>query len=134
MDSNALQLWNLEPFRHLLTQARILFNGIERVGWRDPKYFYLAQNHENYRNMLYTYIYMYSFNINPTLNNNWSGCNFSRLENPQLQVNMKPNPFIISNSPLITYPIDSNYQLVCYATNYNILVIKGGMAGLKYNN
>ena len=77
---------------------------------------------------------MYSFNINPTLNNNWSGCNFSRLENPQLQVNIKPNPFIISNSPLITYPIDSNYQLICYATNYNILVIKGGMAGLKYNN
>ena len=133
-NNNALQLWNLEPFRHLLTQARILFNGVERVGWRDPKYFYLVQNYENYRNMLYTYIYMYSFNINPTLNNNWSGCNFSRLENPQLQVNIKPNPFIISNSPLITYPIDSNYQLICYATNYNILVIKGGMAGLKYNN
>ena len=133
-NNNAYQLWALEPMRHLLSQARILFNGIERVSWRDPKYFYLMQNHENYRNPLYSYIYMYSFNINPTQNNNWSGCNFSRLENPQLQINLKPNPFIINVNPLVTYPVDSSYKLICYATNFNIFIIKNGVAGLKYNN
>ena len=133
-NSNAYNLWSLEPTRHLLVQARLLFNGIERISWRDYKYFYLMQNHENYRNALYSYIYMYSFNINPIQNNNWSGCNFSRLENSQLQINIKPNPFIIQVSPTITYPVDESYHLVCYATNFNIFIIKNGIAGLKYNN
>jgi len=133
-NNNAYQLWNLEPTRHLLTRARILFNGIERIGWRDPKYFYLMQNHENYRNTLYSYIYMYSFNINPTQNNNWSGCNFSRIDNAQIQINIESNPFIINVNPLVTYPVDNTYTLLCYATNFNILIIKNGIAGLKYNN
>jgi len=133
-NSNAYLLWSLEPARHLLVQARILFNGIERITWKDPKYFYLMQNHENYRNPLYSYIYMYSFNINPTFNNNWSGCNFSRLENPQLQINIKPNSFIINVDPLVTYPSDNSYHLTCYATNFNIFIIKNGLGGLKYNN
>jgi hypothetical protein len=56
---NVALLYSLEPTRHLLVQARMLFNGIERISWRDPKYFYLMQNYENYRNTLYTYIYLY---------------------------------------------------------------------------
>jgi hypothetical protein len=131
---NVSLLYSLEPTRHLLTQARLLFNGIERINWKDPKYFYLMQNHENYRNTLYSYIYLYSFNINPVQNNNWSGCNFSRLENPQLQLNIKPDPFILNLNPLITNPTDDLYHLVCYATNFNIFIIKNGVAGLKYNN
>ena len=131
---NAYQLWSLEPARHLLVQARFLFNGIERISYRDYKYFYLMQNYENYRNALYSYVYRYSFNINPTRNDNWSGCNFSRLENPQIQINIKPNPFIIQVSPLVVYPVDSSYYLKCYATNFNIIIIKNGIAGLKYHN
>ena len=131
---NVSLLYSLEPTRHLLTQARLLFNGIERINWRDPKYFYLMQNHENYRNPLYSYIYLYSFNINPVQNNNWSGCNFSRLENPQLQLSIKTDPFILNLNPLIINPVDDTYHLFCYATNYNIFIIKNGLAGLKYNN
>ena len=131
---NVSLLYGLEPKRHLLVQARLLFNGIERISWRDPKYFYLMQNHENYRNTLYSYIYLYSFNINPTQNTNWSGCNFSRIENPQLQVNIKSDPFIINVDPQIINPVDNLYHLKCYATNYNIFIIKNGVAGLKYNN
>lgn len=131
---NIALLYNLEPPRHLLTQARLLFNGIERISWRDSKYFYLVQNYENYRNRLYSYFYLYSFNINPVQNNNSSGCNFSRLENPQLQLNIKTDPFILNLNPLITNPVDDIYHLVCYATNFNILIIKNGLAGLKYNN
>ena len=29
---------------------------------------------------------------------------------------------------------DENYNINIYATNYNYLMIKGGMAGLLYNN
>ena len=133
---NVHYLYNIEPTRHLLNQARILFNGIERINWRDYKYFYLMQNYENYRNKTNTdsYVYLYSFNINPTQFSNWVGCNFSRIENPQLQLNINNDPFIINTEPLIKNPVDELYHLVCYATNFNIFIIKNGVAGLKYNN
>jgi hypothetical protein len=130
------KLYDLEPQRHLLSRARILFNGNERLQWRDHKYFHFMQNHENYRNSLESYIYMYSFNINPTKDISFSGCNFSRLDNAQLQIEIKPNPFILNETttPILKYPSDTDYELKCFATNFNILVIKGGLAGLKYNN
>jgi hypothetical protein len=128
-------LWELEPKRHLLTRARLLLNGIERVQWHDYKYFYNMQNHENYRNNIQHYIYMYSFNINPTKDTNFNGCNFSRIDNAQLQVEIKPNSFLLNNTnPTIKYPSDTNYVLKCFATNYNLLIIKNGLAGVKYSN
>lgn len=128
------KLWELEPERHLLSRARMLFNGIERVEWRDAKYFFYMQNHENYKNTLEEYVYVYSFNINPAKDTNYSGCNFSRLDNAQLQVEIKPHTFLLKTNPNIYYPTDDSYQLKCYATNYNILVIKNGLAGLRYSN
>jgi hypothetical protein len=122
----------LEPEKHLLSRARLLFNGIERIGWRDAKYFYNMMNHENYRNNIYSYVYCYSFNTDPTRYNNNSGCNFSRIENPYLQVEITPDKFYLDSN--ITNPSSNGYILKCYATNYNILVIKNGLVGLKYNN
>lgn len=132
---NKFELYNLEPQRHLLTRARLLLNGSERIQWRDAKYFYYMQNHENYRNTLESYVYVYSFNINPRDESNFSGCNFSRIDNAQLQIEVKPNQFIIdnTNSPPLRYPSYSQYELKCYATNFNILVIKNGLASLRYN-
>jgi hypothetical protein len=128
------KLWDLEPKRHLLYKARLLLNGVERIQWRDYKYFYFMQNHENYRTNIQNYIYMYSFNMHPVRNTNFTGCNFSRIDNAQLQVEIKPNPFILNQTLNIKYPIDNNYELKCYATNYNILIIKNGLASVKYSN
>jgi hypothetical protein len=128
-------LWLLEPRRQLLSRARILFNGIERVDWRDAKYFYNMQNYENYQNTIKTHVYLYSFNVNPTKFTNNNGCNFSRLDNAQLQVEIQQNTFIVENeSPQILYPSYNNFELICFVTNFNILVIKNGLAGVKYNN
>jgi len=113
-----IELWKLLTNKHILKRARILFNGLERIGWRDPKYFYYMQNHENYKNKLETFIYLYSFNLDPNKCNNYSGCNFSKIENPQLQVE------IIDNTNKL-------YELKCYATNFNILIIKNGICYLK---
>ena len=33
-----------------------------------------------------------------------------------------------------TYHEKENYYLKCYATNFNRLIIKGGMAALKFQN
>ena len=92
------------------------------------------QNYENYQNTIKTHVYLYSFNIDPTKFTNNNGCNFSRLDNAQLQVEVQQNPFVVNFNPNETYPLYNNFELVCYATNFNILVIKGGLAGVKYSN
>jgi len=128
-----LNLWELEPKKHLLVKARLLFNSNERIGWRDYKYFYFMQNHENYRTNIHSYIYMYSFATNPKITN-IMGCNFSGIDNPQLQIEIKPNVFFLNEESNIKYPVNNNYEFKCYATNYNILVIKNGLGSLKYIN
>ncbi len=77
---------------------------------------------------------MYSFNINPLKNDNFNGCNFSRIDNIQLQVEISQNPFILNSNNTIFYPKYNNFYLKCYITNFNILIIKNGLAGLKYTN
>ncbi len=125
------KLWELEVPNNLLKKARILFNGMERLEWRDAKYFSFVQNYENYRSNIKNRFYMYSFDIFPKKDYK-SGCNFSRIDNAQLQVEIKPNPFVLNKNPLIKYPTNFNYELKCYATSYNTLIIKNGLAGLKY--
>ena len=112
----------------------MMFNGIERIEWRDYKYYYFLQNHENYKNTLESYVYVYSFNIGPTKDSNYSGCNFSRLSNAQLQIVSNPNNFPVDTNPIIRYPVYDSYVLKCYATNYNVLIIKNGVCGLKYSS
>jgi hypothetical protein len=132
ISDNGYKLWSLEPKRHLLDRARLLFNGSTRIDWRDAKYFYNMQNHENYRNTLHSYVYMYSFNIDPTKYSNNSGCNFSRIENPYLQIDVTPDNFYLD--PNVNNPSSDGYTIKCFATNFNILIIKNGLVGLKYNN
>jgi hypothetical protein len=120
--NDTIELWDMIPKKHLLKRARILLNGIERVEWRDAKYFYNMQNFENYQNHLESYIYLYSFNINPRSFFSNSGCNFSRIDNAQLQIELNDNIF------------SDTYELKCLGTNYNILVIQNGLAGIKYTN
>ena len=127
------KLWNLAPKKHLLVRARMLFNGIERIEWRDAKYFYNMQNHENYKNTLQSYVYVYSFTSNPTKDTNFSGCNFSRIDNAYLQLEVKPEVFTI-NPIGDTYSYKGGYHLKCYATNFNKLVIKNGLGALKFQN
>jgi hypothetical protein len=126
-------LWTLQPEQHLLSRARILFNGIERIEWRDAKYYYYMQNHENFKNTLLSHFYVYSFNIDPTKFTSNAGCNFSRIDSAQLQVEIRPQRIVINNTGAI-YQNNSEYELRCFATNFNVLVIKGGLAGLKYSN
>ena len=124
-------LWNLAPKKHLLVRARILFDGIERLEWRDAKYYYNMQNHENYRNTVQSYVYVYSFTSNPTKDTNFNGCNFSRIENPYIQFEVKPETFIIDPSGN-SYTEDPNYEFKCYATSFNFLIIRNGIAALQY--
>jgi len=130
--------YNNEIKGHLLDEARILINGYPRVDWKDFKYYYYLQNYENYRNKLEHYIYMYCFSSKPKSDLPSGSLNFSRVDNAQIQFKInedtkdKIKEFLdTSDHNLLS---DNYFNATVYATNYNYLVIKGGMGGLSYQN
>lgn len=130
---------------HLLEKARIMFNGIERLAWKNYKYFYYLQNYEHFRNSAEHYAYIYSFAVKPTTYNPTGSCNFSRIDNAQLQFKLRNVPkdnLDIKDVDNVDQTIQINGSIkqtnvgmiTVYATSYNRLIIKDGMAGLKFTN
>lgn len=130
--------YNNQVRGHLLDEARILINGYPRVDWKDFKYYYYLQNYENYRNKLEHLVYLYCFSSKPKSNLPSGSLNFSRVDNSHLQFKINEN----TKNQIKKWISDSDYKLLTdnyltvtvYATNYNYLVIKGGMAGLLFKN
>lgn len=130
-------LWDELHQSHHIKRARILLNGHERVQWKDYKYFYYVQPYENFKNPNEHHYYTYSFSANSRSLGHYGGCNFSRIDNAQLQLEYsKPVIKNVSRTSDSTVKLNDigDGILSVYAHNYNYLIIKGGMAGLKFNN
>lgn len=72
-------------------------------------------------------IYMYSFALKPEEHQPSGTCNFSRIDTATIVMNL-------SGAYAVDESTDSTYDVRVYATNYNILRIMSGMAGLAYSN
>ena len=71
-------------------------------------------------------VYIYNFSINPHSYNPEGTCNFSRIGEPYLYIELKEEvKNNIVNDPII---------ISAYAVNYNILRIRSGMAGIAFSN
>ncbi len=103
-----------EPMR----SCKIIFEGKDRIDYKTAKYFRTVVPYECHTNTPNNYIYCYSFSDKPEQFQPFGACNFSRIDDKELYINISDN--IIQ--PIITV----------YGVNYNILNIAGGMAGVEY--
>ena len=103
-----------------MTSAIIYFEGNYRF-WpaRDAKYFREVEPYSRHHNIPDNFIYIYSFSLKPDEDQPTGTCNFSKIDNSQLNVIIKET---------VTNDIDIHIFAPCY----NILIIDGGMACLKY--
>ena len=67
------------------------------------------------------FIYCYSFALRPEEHQPSGTCNFSRIDNALLTLNLAASA-------------GANKEVRTYATNYNVLRIMSGMGGLAYSN
>lgn len=99
---------------------KITFNGNDRFEMIPYTYFTLFQPYKVHSCGTLQYIHVYSFAINPESIQPSGSCNFSKLDNVSIYIscvsNIQPG------------------MLYIYATNYNILRIQSGMAGLMYSS
>lgn len=103
-----------------MIKGKILFEGQELFDTKDAKYFRIVVPYQRHTNVPNNYIYIYSFSINPEDLQPSGSCNFSRIDNQVLYMEISDKLI----DPIITV----------FATNYNIINITEGMLGVEYSN
>ena len=114
-----------------INNMEIRFNGQIRQEKRDFTYYNSIQSHMYHSNNIEQPILTYSFALKPEDYQPTGACNFSKVENMTLHVELINPPFIQSGNKYIP---EWTYDLKLYMINFNILKIMGGMGSLVYAN
>jgi hypothetical protein len=104
-----------------LSSFKLILNGQDRFKEQSGKFFNQVQPYMHHSSNPYPGVYSYSFALKPEEHQPTGTCNFSRIDNAQVQVTMKAGA------------IDSTAQWM-FAVNYNVLRIQSGMGGLAFSN
>jgi hypothetical protein len=111
-------------------------NGQDRFSKREGAYFNYVQPWQCHSNTPADGVNMYSFALNPEEHQPSGTCNMSRIDNATLNldfVNVAATT-ISSTGYVVSASSISTSKCNIYATNYNVLRIMSGMAGLAYSN
>jgi hypothetical protein len=102
---------------------QLKFNGNDRFDERRAPYFRLVQPYQRHSYGTREFIYVWSFAVNPEDIQPSGTCNFSKIDDAK---------FIFKFKDVV---IDNPYtgSISIYATNYNILKIESGMAGVLFS-
>jgi len=103
--------------------AKLQLNGHDRFQARDGNYFNYVQPYQHFSNTPADGINVYSFALKPEDHQPSGTCNFSRIDNATLNVE------VVDKDDLSD---DSNLNI--YTVNYNVLRVMSGMAGTAYSN
>jgi hypothetical protein len=106
-----------------LSTFKLILNGQDRFKEQSGKYFNQIQPHCHHSGVPYPGVYAYSFALKPEEHQPTGTCNFSRIDNAQVEIKMKENPNTTENA-----------TLNMFAVNYNVLRIQSGMGGLAFSN
>jgi hypothetical protein len=123
---NDVSIWNnwfdyTDRMRNIMRSASILFNGMERLTEKSYEYFSYVQPFQHHTGCK-DGINLYSFSITPEdLFQPTGSCNMSKINKIQMILNL--------NMPTNKY---YQYDSFFYVTNYNILRISNGLAGVVY--
>jgi Large eukaryotic DNA virus major capsid protein/Major capsid protein N-terminus len=104
------------PFNTL----QLKFNGNDRFEMLPYTYFTLYEPYRVHSCGTSQYIHAYSFALNPESVQPSGTCNFSKLDNVSMNFSCTPNI--------------QDGEIYIFATNYNILRIQSGMAGLMFSS
>ena len=107
-----------------LTSFKLILNGQDRMKEQDGKYFNKVQPYYHHSGNPLPGIYCYSFALKPEDHQPTGTCNFSRIDNAQIQFSTRASG--------TTPPANSSLNM--FAVNYNVLRIQSGMGGLAFSN
>ena len=101
-----------------LEEFKLVLNGQDRFKAQSGAYFNEYQPYQYHSGCPYPGVYAYSFALKPEEHQPTGTCNFSRIDNAQVQLTNKTDCA----------------QMSMFACNYNVLRIQSGMGGLAFSN
>jgi len=118
-------LGNGDDNKDQISSAVLQLNGHDRFRQREGTYFRVVQPYQHHtgghkQSETQGHSYVYSFAIKPEEHQPSGTCNFSRIDNAVLTLDINDD--------------NKGKQVRVYATNYNVLRIMSGMGGLAYSN
>jgi len=114
--------------------AKLQLNGHDRFQARDGHYFNYVQPAQHFSNTPADGINVYSFALQAEDHQPTGTCNFSRIDNTTLQVDVGMYNAPASNYVSNYIGSNSNSTVNVYTMNYNVLRVMSGMAGTAYSN
>jgi hypothetical protein len=117
-------------------QVLLQLNGQDRFSKRDGNYFNYVMPWQCHSNTPCDGLNMFSFALNPEEHQPSGTCNMSRIDNATLNIDFisSVSYSTVNNIATKTVSVASDAKCNIYATNYNVLRIMSGMAGLAYSN
>ena len=113
-------------FKGPLKTLKLVLNGQDRFKEQSGKYFNQVQPYQHHSGSPMPGIYSYSFALKPEEHQPTGTCNFSRIDNAQVAVQVKDMTHATAS---MTTP-----SLDMFAVNYNVLRVQSGMGGLAFSN
>jgi hypothetical protein len=135
--------------------AKIQLNGHDRFRQRSGSYFRVVQPYQHHTNGAHQgvslgnagnfagesennefgHMYSYSFALRPEEHQPSGTCNFSRIDNAVLSMDLADNSANDTGDLATDVPFNvTDKDVRVYAVNYNVLRIMSGMGGLAYSN
>ena len=112
--------------------AKLVLNGNDRFAQRDGLYFNLIQPFQHHQNVPRNAgINVYSFALKPEEHQPSGTLNMSRIDNAVLNLTFGR---FNGDRAFVNYLTENDSVLSIFATNYNVLRVMAGMAGLAYSN
>jgi hypothetical protein len=115
-----MHCWGENP----VVVAKLQLNGQDRFSEREGGYFDVVQPYQHHTRNPDTGVNVYSFCLRPEEHQPSGTCNFSRIDNANLQL-------VLSGQ---TVGGASTAKVRVYAVNYNVLRVMSGMGGIAYSN
>jgi hypothetical protein len=114
--------------------GKLQLNGHDRFQARDGNYFNYVQPFQHFSNTPADGINVYSFALKAEDHQPTGTCNFSRIDNATLQVDLGLYNASASGYVSNYLGASSSSLLNIYTMNYNVLRVMSGMAGTAYSN
>ena len=118
---------------NIIDKMSLLFDGHIRLDKKDSDYFNLVQPFQHHKRKIKNGIHVYSFSLKPDDFQPSGACNFSRVNNFKLHIDLgiKTN---VKEIPTVGDVNHFNYNFNIYAVHYNILKIASGLGAKQYVN
>lgn len=124
-----------------IINAEIVFNGYTRTQKNKGAYYNYVKPYTHHSNSIYDGINIYSFSLFPEEYQPSSSCNFTRIANAQLNLNLDNrvfqyrlsdiDPSVVAGS-LTDSLNETTISIVIYMVSHNVLRIVSGMGSLAY--